>query len=184
MTRRVALITGASRGIGAATAKLLGERGFRVAVNYRASAAEVEQVKLDNELHSAFLVTKAIAPGMVSHGNGRLVYMTAVLSRRPRQRMIALGTDKAALDQLVRYVALELAPHGITANLVAPATVQGTTMTRQLTAEQIDQLGAATPMGRPVRPDHVAEAVAYLASDGAGSTTGHCIPVSGGVSMD
>ena len=67
--------------------------------------------------------------------------------------MITLGTAKAALDQFVRYVALELAPHGITANLVAPATVEGTTVTEKLTTEQMRELAAATPMGRLVRPE-------------------------------
>lgn len=248
MSRRVAVITGASRGIGAATAEVLAGRDFRVVVNYRASAAEAEQVvaaitaaggeavairadvtapddvramvaeidqrwgrvdvlvhnalipyaitsfaelsweqlggKLDRELHAAFLMTKAIVPGMISRNYGRLIYLTAVLSRRPREGMITLGTAKAALEQFVRYIALELAPHGITANLVAPATVEGTTITQKLTREQIDELGAATPMGRLVRPDDVAKALAFLASDDAGFTTGHCIPVNGGVSMD
>ena len=66
--------------------------------------------------------------------------------------MITLGTAKAALDQFVRYVALELAPHGITANLVAPATVEGTRMSEKLTPERLHELAAATPMGRLVRP--------------------------------
>ncbi len=79
--------------------------------------------KLDRELHAAFMLTKAVVPGMISRSYGRLVYLSTVLSRRPREGMIALGTAKAALDQFVRYVALELAPHGITANLVSPATV-------------------------------------------------------------
>lgn len=51
--------------------------------------------------------------------------------------MITLGTAKAALDQFVRYVALELAPHGITANLVAPATVDETKVTEQLTMKTL-----------------------------------------------
>ncbi|HZE15977.1 MAG TPA: SDR family oxidoreductase, partial [Mycobacterium sp.] len=50
--------------------------------------------------------------------------------------------------------------------------------------EQIHQLGAATPMGRLVRPDDVARTLAFLASDDSGFTTGHCIPVNGGVAMD
>ena len=53
--------------------------------------------------------------------------------------MITLGTAKATLDQFVGYVALEVAPHGITANLVAPATVQGTRVTEQLTTERMHQ---------------------------------------------
>ena len=56
-------------------------------------------------------------PGVVSRGYGRLIYLSTGLSRHPRDGMITLGTAKAALDQFVRYVALELAPHGITANL-------------------------------------------------------------------
>ena len=140
--------------------------------------------KLDRELRAAFLMTKAVVPGMISRGYGRLVYLTAGLSRRPRNGMITLGTAKAALDQFVRFIALELAPHGITANLIAPATVEGTTMTQQLTRERMHELGAATPMGRLVRPDDVARTVAFFASDDSGFTTGHYVPVNGGVAMD
>jgi 3-oxoacyl-[acyl-carrier protein] reductase len=245
---RVALITGASRGIGAATAGVLAERGFRVVVNHRASAPEAEEVvagitsaggeavairadvtvpgdisamadeiaqrwggvdvlvhnalipfvvtsfadltwdqlggKVNAELHAAYMLTKAVAPGMISRGYGRLIYLSTGLSRRPRDGMIALGTAKAALDQFVRYVALELAPHGITANLVAPATVGGTTVTGQLTPERVRELGAEAPMGRLVTPDEVAHTIAFLASEESGFTTGHYLPVNGGLAMD
>ena len=245
---RVAVITGASRGIGAATALVLAKRGFRVVVNYRASAQQAEEVvaaigevggeavairadvttpadvaamadeteqrwgrvdvlvhnalipfdvtsfadlsweqlggKLERELHAAFLITKAVVPGMISRRYGRLVYLSTGLSRQPRDGMITLGTAKAALDQFVRFIALELAPHGITANLVAPATVGETKVTEQLTAEQIRELGAANPMGRLVRPNEVAGTVAFLASEDSGFTTGHYLPVNGGLAMD
>jgi 3-oxoacyl-[acyl-carrier protein] reductase len=98
--------------------------------------------------------------------------------------MIALGTAKAALDQFVRYLALDLAPHGITANLVAPATVDETKVTEQLTSEQLSQLGATNPMGRLVRPEEVARTIAFLASEDSGFTTGHYLPVNGGLAMD
>jgi len=245
---RVAVITGASRGIGAATASVLAERGFRVVVNYRSSVEEAEQVvraataaggeavairadvtqadevaemigeteqqwgrvdvlvhnalipfdvtsfadlswqqlggKVDRELRAAYLITKAVTPGMISRGYGRLVFLSTGLSRRPREGMIALGTAKAAMDQFVRYIALELAPHGITANLVAPATVDETKVTGQLTAEQVAHLGATNPMGRLVRPDEIAKMVAFLASEDAGFTTGAYVPVNGGLAMD
>ncbi|MGO9790437.1 MAG: SDR family NAD(P)-dependent oxidoreductase [Solirubrobacteraceae bacterium] len=140
--------------------------------------------KLDSELRAAFLTTKAVVPGMVSRGYGRLIYLSTGLSRRARDGMITLGTAKAALDQFVRYVALELAPHGITANLVAPATVEGTRVTEQLTTERMRELAAATPMRRLVRPDDVAKTVAFLASEDSGFTTGHYLPVNGGLAMD
>jgi NAD(P)-dependent dehydrogenase (short-subunit alcohol dehydrogenase family) len=245
---RVAVITGASRGIGAATARVLAEQGFRVVVNYRSSAEEANEVvaainaaggestairadvtvpddvatmfdeteqrwgrvdvlvhnalipyaitsfadltweqlggKLERELHAAFLVTKAVVPSMTSRGYGRLLYITAEPSRHPRNGMINLGVAKAALDQFVRYIALELAPHGITANLVAPATVQGTTMNQKLTPDQLHALGAAAPMGRLVTPDEVAKTLAFLASEDSSFTTGHYLPVDGGLTMD
>jgi 3-oxoacyl-[acyl-carrier protein] reductase len=245
---RVAVITGASRGIGAATAIVLGERGYRVVVNYRSSADQAEEVvraatavggeavairadvtdaddvadmmsqtehrwgrvdvlvhnalipfditsfadlsweqlggKVGRELRAAFLITKAVVPGMISRGFGRLVYLSTGLSRSPREGMITLGTAKAAMDQFVRYVALELAPHGITANLVAPATVNETKVTQQLSAEQVRHLGATNPMGRLVRPEEIASTVAFLASEDAGFTTGAYVPVNGGLAMD
>ncbi|MGA7815399.1 SDR family NAD(P)-dependent oxidoreductase [Caballeronia sp.] len=244
----VALITGASRGIGAATASVLAQEGYRVVVNHRASAPQAEDVaatiiaaggeamvikadvtepddvaamvneinqrwggvdvlvhnaltpfditsfanltweqlggKLDTELRAAFLTTKAVVPGMISRGNGRLIYLSTLLSRRPRDGMIALGTAKAALDQFVRYVALELAPHGITANLVAPTTVEGALSTGKVPAERLAAMAAAVPMKRLARPNEVAKTVAFLASDASGFTTGHYIPVSGGLGMD
>lgn len=248
MTNRVVLITGASRGIGAATAILLAERGYRVVVNYRSSSKEADGVvakiksaggdaiaiqadvtvpndvarlvsetekkwgridvlvhnalipfdvtsfahltweqlgpKVSSEIHAAFLLTKAVVPGMITRNYGRLVYMSTGLSRHPRQGMIMLGTAKAAMDQFVRYIALELAPHKITANIVAPGTVSGTKVTEKLSAEQKSTLGEANPMGRLVSPEEVAKTVAFLVSDDSGFTTGHYFQVNGGLEMD
>jgi NAD(P)-dependent dehydrogenase (short-subunit alcohol dehydrogenase family) len=245
---RVAVITGASRGIGAATALVLAEKRFRVVVNYRSSTEEADEVvgtvkaaggeawairadvtnpdevasmfseterrwgrvdvlvhnalipydvvsfadltweqlggKLDRELHAAFLVTKAVVPGMISRRFGRLIYMTTILSRRPREGMINLGTAKAAMDQFVRYVALEVAPHGITANLVSPATVAGATSDKLLASDDVRRLGASNPMGRLVTPDEVAQTIAFVASEDSGFITGHCVEVNGGLAMD
>jgi 3-oxoacyl-[acyl-carrier protein] reductase len=244
----VALITGASRGIGAAISMALARQGYKVVVNHRASAPQAEDVvativaaggeamvikgdvtepidvaamvdeinqrwggvdvlvhnaltpyevtsfanlsweqlggKVDTELRAAFLATKAVVPGMISRGHGRLIYLSTLLSRRPRDGMITLGTAKAALDQFVRYVALELAPHGITANLVAPTTVEGATSAGLISAERLKAIAASIPMGRLARPEEVANTVAYLASDASGFTTGHYIPVSGGFGME
>jgi NAD(P)-dependent dehydrogenase (short-subunit alcohol dehydrogenase family) len=74
--------------------------------------------------------------------------------------------------------------HRITANLVAPATVEGTEVTDQLTAERLRELAAAAPMRRLVRPDDVAKTVAFLASEDSGFTTGHYLPVNGGLAMN
>ncbi|GLZ55585.1 SDR family oxidoreductase [Actinomycetospora sp. NBRC 106378] len=247
MGERVCLITGASRGIGAATARELGIRGFRVVVNHRDSATAAEAVahdvraaggdalvvqadvtdpgdvnrlvdtavghwgrldvlvhnamapfpvtsfadldweqlsaKLDQEMHAAYLLTKAVLPGMTDRGHGRLVYLSTGLSRRPRDGMIALGVAKAALDSFVRYVAAEVAPDGITANVVAPSTVEDTAVGDGLPDELRTQLAAATPMRRLARPEDVARTVAHFAGDDAAFTTGSWAPVNGGSIM-
>jgi NAD(P)-dependent dehydrogenase (short-subunit alcohol dehydrogenase family) len=59
-----------------------------------------------------------------------------------------------------------------------------TLVTEQLTTEQLRALGATNPMGRLVRPDEVAKTVAFLASADSGFTTGHYLPVNGGLGMD
>jgi 3-oxoacyl-[acyl-carrier protein] reductase len=121
---------------------------------------------------------------MISRTYGRLIYLTTILSRRPREGMILLGTAKAAVDQFVRYVALELAPHGITANLVSPATVGNTKANKLLAADDLRNLGATNPMGRLVTPDEVAHTIAFVASEDSGFITGHCVEVNGGLAMD
>ena len=108
--------------------------------------------KLDRELRAAYLITKAVVPGMISREYGRLVYLSTGYSRRPREGMITLGVAKAALDQFVRYIALELAPNGITANLVAPATVDETKVTEQLTSRPGGSPRCDQPHGAPGAP--------------------------------
>lgn len=245
---RVALITGASRGIGATVARLLASRGMRVVVNYRSSRDEaddvvasissaggqamavqadvrdgsavlgmVEQVraamgevevlvhnalipyaiksfdeiswdelggKLEQEMRAAFLVTKAVVPGMTTRGYGRIVYLGTVLARRPRAGMIALGTSKAALSQFARYVAQEMGPRGITVNVVAPGPVGETVISGVLDQEQKQRQAAQTAVGRIATPDDVARAVAFYAGDDSGFITGTTAPVNGGLAMD
>ncbi|MFI7669871.1 SDR family NAD(P)-dependent oxidoreductase [Nocardia sp. NPDC049526] len=246
---RIALITGASRGIGAAVARLLASRGMRVVVNYRSSRDEaddvvasivsaggqamavqadvrdesavrdmVEQIraaigevevlvhnalipyavksfdeiswdelggKLEQEMRAAFLMTKAVVPGMTKGGYGRIVYLGTVLSRRPRAGMIALGTSKAALSQFARYVAQELGPQGITVNVVAPGPVGETTIVNAVLEQAHQQNQAAqTALGRIATPDDVARAVAFYAGDDSGFITGITAPVNGGMAMD
>jgi hypothetical protein len=135
--------------------------------------------ELDSELRAAFLTTKAAVPGMVSRGFGRLIYGYRVIHVMGWSRWAPI---RQRFDQFVRYVALELAPHGITANLVAPGKVEGPKATELVTAERMHKLSAANPMRQLVRPEEVAETVAFLASEESSFTTGHYLPVRPGSS--
>jgi 3-oxoacyl-[acyl-carrier protein] reductase len=138
--------------------------------------------KLEQEMRAAFLVTKAVVPGMISRGYGRIVYLSAVLSERPLEGMIALGTSKAALSSFARYVAEELGHHGITVNVVAPGPVEGL-LHADLDQEHKQRLAAQTALGRLASPDDVARAIAFYAGDDSGFITGTTAPVNGGMAM-
>lgn len=141
--------------------------------------------KIDQEMHAAFVLTKAVVPGMTARGYGRIVYLGTVLARMPREGMIALGVSKAALTQFARYVALELGPRGITVNVVAPGPVGETTIANAALDQETQRRQAArTALGRIATPDDVARAVAFYAGEDSSFITGITAPVNGGLSME
>lgn len=111
---------------------------------------------------------------------GRIVNMTSTSGMRASAGRTAYGTSKAALIGLTRQMAIELAPHGITANGVSPGPIE-TPLTKIAHSEltRANYL-RAIPSARYGIPDEVASAVSFLASDRAAFVTGHILPVDGG----
>jgi 3-oxoacyl-[acyl-carrier protein] reductase len=139
--------------------------------------------KLQDELLAAFTLTKAVTPGMIDKGYGRIVHLGTNLARNPRAGMIALGASKAAVVAFARYVAQELGPHGITVNVVSPGMV-GTQISTTVPEAVRERIVAATPLGRIAEPEDVAQVIAFFASDASGFMTGTSAPVNGGLAMD
>jgi 3-oxoacyl-[acyl-carrier protein] reductase len=137
------------------------------------------QAALARNLTTAFLVTKAALPAMISRGWGRIIMVSSVTGPVMAIRAdVGYATAKAGMLGLTRAAAVDTARHGITVNAVAPGWIA----TGSQTPEENDQ-GRATPAGRSGSPNEVAAAIAWLASPGASYITGQYLVVDGGNSV-
>src|SRR5215471_2153206 len=132
-------------------------------------------------LTGTLLCSQRAARLMVPRRWGRIINIASVAGMRAVGKgRTAYGTSKAAVIGLTRQIASELAEHGITANAIAPGPVD-TPMTEVLhSAAFREAYTSAIPMKRYGRPDEIATAVSFLASENAGYITGVAIPVDGG----
>jgi NAD(P)-dependent dehydrogenase (short-subunit alcohol dehydrogenase family) len=139
------------------------------------------------QLHfgAATILLKAVLPGMKSRGFGRVVLMSSRAALGAATRS-AYSATKAGLIGLGRTWALELAPHGVTVNMVAPGPIAGTQMFHGVVpagSEQEASLARAIPVRRLGAPQDVANAVAFFCSREAGFVTGQTLYVCGGASI-
>ena len=133
-------------------------------------------------LKSVFNCTKAVVRSMIKERSGRIVNISSLVGQIGNSGQANYAASKAGILGFTKSVAKELATRGITVNAVAPGFID-TEMTEKLPDKAKEAFLTQIPMGRIGKPDEVAEAVYWLASQGATYITGQVIHVNGGLYM-
>jgi NAD(P)-dependent dehydrogenase (short-subunit alcohol dehydrogenase family) len=176
-----ALVNAAGGNIPAAT---VGERSF-----FELPAAALDEVVRLN-FHGTVLPTQVFGAAMLRDDETTttrsIVNVSSMAAHRALTRVVGYGAAKAAVENLTRWLAVELAPHGVRVNAVAPGFFLGE-QNRALLLDESgalsargEQIVAATPAGRFGEPHEVAGTVIWLCSAAASFVTGAVIPIDGG----
>ena len=126
-------------------------------------------------------LTRAAAPAMPSGAS--IVAISSLGAQRVLENYALVGTSKAALESLVRYLAVELGPAGIRVNAVSGGVVETDALDHFPNREEMLRLGVRNPAGRIVAPEDIAAAVAFLCSPAAEMIRGQVLVVDGGFSL-
>jgi NAD(P)-dependent dehydrogenase (short-subunit alcohol dehydrogenase family) len=226
---RVALVSGAASGIGAAVARRLSSSGAQVAAldlqpvdgyfsvqadisrssEVDAAVARVEQElgRLDVLVNSAgipgrslrtvdvdddewqrvlginasgsFYLSRAVLPGMVERGYGRIVLLASIAGKEGNPMAAAYSASKAAVIALAKAIGKDVAGTGVLVNAIAPAVIE-TPILEGISEEHVKYMLQRVPLGRMGTADEVASLVAFLASEELSFSTGATFDISGG----
>ncbi len=139
---------------------------------------------LESSARPLLLMTQAATPWLEADGGGHIVALSSLGSRRVVPGYAAMGSAKAVVESLVRYLAVELAPRGVRVNCVCGGLIRTDAIGYLKEGEQmLTEAARHTPLGRVGEPEDVADVVHFLVSDAARWICGQALVVDGGLSL-
>jgi 3-oxoacyl-[acyl-carrier protein] reductase len=145
---------------------------------------EIWKRVLEVNVNGTFHCCKAVVPHMIRQDFGRILNITSVAGKTGDVAAAPVyGASKGALNALTKSLARQLAPHGITVNAIAPHAIE-TDMSAEWSSEKRAEILRGIPLRRLGKPEEVAAAAAFLASEQAGFITGEILDLNGGFFMD
>jgi 2-dehydro-3-deoxy-L-rhamnonate dehydrogenase (NAD+) len=139
---------------------------------------DVERVFQVN-FFGSYLTSKALLPGMITRGYGRILHIASIAGKEGNAGMLAYSASKAAVIGMAKVQGKEVAGTGVTVNALSPAVIQ-TPMVDAMPAEQVKYMTAKIPMGRCGSLDELVAMVEFIVSPACSFTTGFTFDLTGG----
>jgi 3-oxoacyl-[acyl-carrier protein] reductase len=145
---------------------------------WEATDAEFQKT-LDVNVNGTFFMARAVIPGMIERGWGRIVNIASMAGKDGNPNLGAYSASKAAVIGMTKSLGKELATSGVIINAIAPAVIN-TEMNAKTAPEVLEHITSLIPMKRVGQPSEVAALISWLASDEVSFSTGAVYDISGG----
>jgi len=161
---------------------LINNIGWNECVPFLETDEELWRTSLDINLLVPMRFCHAVLPYMVKQQYGRVVNIASIAGRQPRPMAVTYSAAKAGVIAITRSLAVAMAPYNVRVNCIAPALIE-TELLRQNTPELLGPILKQTTLGRYCKPEEIAAAVLFFASDEASYIVGQSLHVDGGNCM-
>jgi len=164
---------------------LVSNAGIIIDKPYIESTEEDWNAAMDSNLRGFFNITQSVLPHMIKRNYGRVIATGSIINEVADfggNKYSVCTASKGGIVNMMHPIAAEMARHGITVNSVSPGYI-ATEMLEEIDAEGLEEALRLVPMRRYGKPEEIAAAMTFLASDDAAYITGQTIRVNGGMSM-